>query len=270
MPEPEPISPAGTEAENSEEDQTAKHGAVDLPIVASLATAIASCVLAIVAFVALHGKQQEIGLIALAFVVPIFVVFLPVSRRFRGWPIAGPLLISLLCGTLALAGFGWWNSSHQVTGVGQPRSEGSRKGANSQPQIPALHIRFQDPQPGGLVKQCPRIDGTGTIPAGYGLWIIVVPDTSMQPKQYWIESQAKAEGPDYWAAAESISIDGPSIKKPISADVYAVLLDRKWSDYFAVSSATGSFSATSLPPTVAGGVIGPVTVARVSGTGICR
>ena len=213
MPASEPTSPEGTEAERSEGDQTAKRGAVDLLTAARIVMAVATCALAVVAIVALHGKQQQVTLIALAFAVPVFVAFLPGSRKYRGWPIAGLFLISLLSGILALAGFGWWNSSHHATGVSQPQSEGSRKGANSQPLIPALNIRFVDPQSGELVKQCPRIDGTGNIPAGYGLWIIVVPDTSMQPKQYWIESQAKAKGADFWAAAESVSIGDPLVKE---------------------------------------------------------
>lgn len=261
-------TPAGAEAGSSNSSSPQKRGVVELPTTAGVLTAVGTLALAVFTFVALHGRQQQYAVIALAFVVPGGLLY--ASRNYRAWPIVAPLAISLFAGMFALVGFGWWNSSHQVTRASDSRPEGNHKSTNDQSLVPALDINFLDPQPGDFVKQCPRIDGTGRIPAGYGLWIIVVPDTSMQPKQYWIESQAKAQRPDYWTAVESVSIDGRAVKKPISADIYAVLLDQEWSNYFAVSSATGNFSATSLPPTASRGIIGPVPVTRVSGTGTCR
>ena len=217
------------------------------------------------------GKEaQQAAVIALVVVALLFLGWYLARRKYQSWPIIAAILIGLLGGMAAFAGFGWSNPRHQVEAVSQVRGGGKHKSTNGQPLAPAVGIRFLDPQPGGLVKQCPRIDGTEGMPAGYGLWIIVVPDTVMKPKQYWIEAQAKPAAPGYWAAAESVSIDSPSVRKPINADLYAVLVDRKWSNYLATSSATGNFSAASLPPSVVGGVIGPITVTRVSGTGTCR
>ena len=124
------------------------------------------------------------------------------------------------------------------------------------------HITFQDPQPGDHVKQCPRVDGYGQIPASEGLWIIVVPNTAEQPKQYWIESPAKMDGPDHWSAADPVSIDAPKANG-VNADIYAVLMDKRWSNYFAGSSAEGNFSASKLPPSTSV-IAGPVTVTRIA------
>ena len=270
MSEPGPTGSADPEAETPDKAQIATPKAVDLPATAAVVTALATFALAVAALVALHGKEQQAAVIALVVVALLFLGWYLARRKYQSWPIIAAILIGLLGGMAAFAGFGWWNSRHQVAAVSQVRSGGKHKSTNGQPLAPAVGIRFLDPQPGGLVKQCPRIDGTGRIPAGYGLWIIVVPDTSMKPKQYWIEAQAKPAAPGYWAAAESVSIDSPSVRKPINADLYAVLVDRKWSNYLATSSATGNFSAASLPPSVVGGVIGPITVTRVSGTGTCR
>lgn len=264
MSDTERTGPPSSGAETVDRDQRA----ADPSILPNVVTAIATLALAVVAVVELHGRQLEAAVVGLAVAAPIIFGLLPGSRKFRGWPLAGPLLIGLLAGLLAIAGFGWGNSHNHATSVG--RSEPGHGLNSSQKQSPVkINISFLDPQSGQSVKQCPRIDGMGKIPSGYGLWIIVIPNTNMSPKLYWIESQAKNEGPDYWIATDSVSIDGPATAG-LNADVYAVLIDRKWSNYFAVSSANGSFSATSLPPTVAGGIIGPVTVTRVSGTGTCR
>lgn len=91
----------------------------------------------------------------------------------------------------------------------------------------------------------------------------------MFPQQYWIGAQATADGPGFWSVNSSVSIDNASTSG-VDADLYAVILDKQWSDYFALSSAEGNFDATALPPTVKGGVIGPITVTRISGSGTCH
>ena len=91
----------------------------------------------------------------------------------------------------------------------------------------------------------------------------------MFPKQYWIGGQATADGTNFWTANSSVSIDNANTSG-LNADLYAVVLDKQWSDYFAVSSAEGNFHATILPPTIKDGVIGPITVTRISGTGNCH
>ena len=126
-------------------------------------------------------------------------------------------------------------------------------------------IAFLRPQDGDHVKQCPAIEGTGQIPADKGLWIVVVPDTAAQPRQYWIESPAEMDGPDHWTASGPVSIDKPKVSG-VSAYIYAVLIDKGWSDYFTKSTAGGDFSAQSLPPSGTT-VAGPVTVTRVSEPG---
>lgn len=126
-------------------------------------------------------------------------------------------------------------------------------------------IAFLRPQNGDNVKQCPAIEGSGRIPAGKGLWIIVVPDTAEQPKHYWIGSQAKMDGPDHWSVVHPVSIDDPD-SHGLNAYVYAVLIDKKWSQYFAASTADGNFYAQYLPPTETA-VAGPVTVTRVAEPG---
>lgn len=152
-----------------------------------------------------------------------------------------------------------------------PHAVGSRSRSTSSPtatpSLAANSIVIQDPRSGAKVKQCPQISGTGKIPVGYGLWIIVVPDTSQQSRQYWIESSASADGPDHWSATSSISIGSPNTSKT-NAYIYAVLINRQWSGYLAHSTVEGSFWAKSLPPNIA--VAGPVNVTRVAGTGTCH
>lgn len=260
-------SPAGPRAEAANGEQTAKWGSGE---VVSVFTALATIVGPVVAVVALRGPQQEVAVIVLAFLTPLSLLVLAARRRARGWPIVGPVLISALAGALAIAGFAWWHASHQSQPGAKPRSPGERGSAGRQPHLPPVHLRFVDPQPGDIVKQCPRIDGAGTIPAGYGLWIVVVPDTKMHPNLYWIEARARPAGTGFWKAAESVSIGSPLVKKPINASIYGVLLDKQWNHYFAISSATGNFYATSLPPTLPNGIIGPVDVIRLGGIGTCR
>jgi len=263
----------GAEANTGDQDQTADHRTSDPSVLAAGGTAIATLVLAIVALFALPGIRLQAIVVLLAFVLPLVLGLLVAAIwKKRRWPIGGLLLIGLFAGLFAIAGFGWWDSyqNHHVAGAATKPTPGHSLRSSSTP-LPAASsgIRFLDPQPGDLVKQCPRIDGAGVIPQGYGLWIIVVPNTNMVPKMYWIESQAKSDGPDHWTATDSVSIDKPSTTG-INADIYAVLIDKKWSDYFAVSSANGNFSATSLPPSSVGGGFGPVTVTRVSGAGSCH
>lgn len=123
-------------------------------------------------------------------------------------------------------------------------------------------IAFLDPQNGAQVKECPKIDGTGRIPPNMGLWIIVVPDIAATPKAYWIESQAKSTGSDSWSAASPVSI-GPPDESGRNAYIYAVLLDKDWSAYFAKSTADAQLWATLLPPH-SSPAAGPVTVTRVA------
>jgi hypothetical protein len=67
------------------------------------------------------------------------------------------------------------SGSHPIQSKSSPHPTGT-----SSP--PTSNIVIRTPRSGSKVKQCPQISGTGHIPAGYGLWIIVVPDTSQQPK----------------------------------------------------------------------------------------
>jgi hypothetical protein len=260
-------NPSDTPADASKAEHTAKPGFGE---VISLLTPLATIIAAIAAVASLRGRPQEITVITLAFLAPISLLVLAAKRRKRGWPILGPLLISALVGTLTIMSFGWWHANQQAHSEAKPGSPGDRTGVGRQHSTPAVNLRFVHPQQGDIVQQCPTIDGTGTIPVGYGLWIVVVPDTTMRPSPYWIEAQARPDRPDSWQAAESVSIDGPLVKKPIRASIYGILIDEQWSHYLAMSSATGSLSATSLPPTVLNGVIGPVHVVRLGGSGTCH
>jgi hypothetical protein len=149
------------------------------------------------------------------------------------------------------------SSSSAPTGQHQSHASGISAAESS--------IAFLRPQNGDHVKQCPAIEGSGQIPASKGLWIIVVPDSAERPRQYWIESQAKMDGPDHWSTIDPVSIDAPG-SNGIDAYIYAVLIDKKWSRYFAASTAGGNFSAQYLPPTETA-VAGPVTVTRVAEPG---
>jgi hypothetical protein len=156
----------------------------------------------------------------------------------------------------------------QVQGTPLPSPSGrlaSPSPAVSSASATANQIRFLQPQNDEQVKRCPVIDGSGQIPADEGLWIIVVPDPTAKHEQYWIESPAKMDGPEHWSATERVYIDSTN-SIGVNAYIYAVLLDKKWSDYFAASSAEGNLSARSLPPT-ATIVAGPVSVMRVADPG---
>lgn len=203
----------------------------------------------------------------------------PPQRKTRRIIELGPAWISALATLIvALTGVGYLFG--RVSAPTQPVA-GSRTGGTSltsntpdspatpSPDSPAAvtesQIAFLRPQNGDHVKQCPVIEGSGQIPSNKGLWIIVVPDSTANPKQYWIESPAKMDGPDHWSASDPVSIDSPK-SNGVDAYIYAVLLDKKWSDYFAASSAEGNFTAQSLPPTETTAA-GPVTVTRVAEPG---
>ena len=136
------------------------------------------------------------------------------------------------------------------------------RGTSTSTSTSTSTIAFLDPQNGAQVKECPKIDGTGRIPPNMGLWIVVVPDIAATPKAYWIESQAKATGPDSWSEASPVSI-GPPDESGLNAYIYAVLLDKDWSTYFAKSTAGAQLWATVLPPH-SSPASGPVTVTRVA------
>ena len=127
------------------------------------------------------------------------------------------------------------------------------------------NITFQEPQDGDHVEECPKVvEGYGQIPAGKRLWIVVVPDVSEPPKQYWIESEAKSDGPDHWIAASAVSISGPDDSGV--AYIYAVLLDKQWAQYFSFGNAKENFYSSSLPPTDSP-IAGPLTVIRIAEPG---
>jgi hypothetical protein len=268
MSDDKPASLPGDDANAGGQDKDHQR-AVGSFVKADFMTAIGTMALAAVAILTLTGIRLQAALVLLTFMLPLVLGRrLFVLRKDRHLP----LLISLFAGLLAVSSFGWWDSysgQHKTGGAGKPSPGQGTKISDS--PLPAVNsgISFLDPQPGDHVKQCPRIDGVGAIPPGDGLWIIVVPDVSTVPRSYWIEAQAKSDGPDHWTAADSVSIGNPSTNG-INADIYAVLVDKKWSDYFGVSTAEGTLSATSLPPTSAAGTIGPVTITRVAGTGSCH
>jgi hypothetical protein len=124
------------------------------------------------------------------------------------------------------------------------------------------NITFQEPQDGDRVLECLKaVEGYGQIPAGKGLWIIVVPDASEPPLEYWIESEAINDSPDHWITTSAVSIsiaDDSGV-----ANIYAVLIDKQWSQYFSSSNADAMFHSSSLPPTDSP-VTGPLTVIRIA------
>jgi hypothetical protein len=157
-------------------------------------------------------------------------------------------------------------SQHQGTSLpSQSGRSASPSPAVSTSSATESQITFLQPATGADVKRCPAVGGSGQIPADEGLWIIVVPDIAAKHKHYWIESPAKMDGPDHWSATNPVYI-GSANTAGVDADIYAVLLDKNLSDYFAASSAEGNLSARSLPPT-ATIVAGPVTVTRVADPG---
>jgi hypothetical protein len=143
----------------------------------------------------------------------------------------------------------------------KPAAE-SRGGPSPSTSTSTSTVAFLDPQNGAQVMECPKIDGTGRVPPNMALWIIVVPDIAATPKLYWIESQAKASGPDSWSAASAVSI-GPPDENDRNAYIYAILLDKDWSAYFAKINPDAQLWATLLPPHNSPAA-GPVTVTRVA------
>jgi hypothetical protein len=185
------------------------------------------------------------------------ICLIPAVWKWRYLRVA---LIPILCSLMLLCGFVVIHKSLRS----KPTAESHGGPSPRTSTIAILH-----PQNGALVKECPKIDGTGTIPPNMGLWFIVVPDAAAKPKAYWIEAQAKRNGPDSWSAASPASI-GPPDANRVDAYIYAVLIDGRWSTYFAKSTAAFAKStaepklwATLLPPhnTPAAG---PVTVTRVA------
>jgi hypothetical protein len=150
-----------------------------------------------------------------------------------------------------------------------PASPSPTQTHSSKPTPPPITMAFRDPQQGARIKQCPRIDGTGNIPPGMGLWIIVLPKTTLYPKQYWIGGEAHPDGTGFWSVNSSVSIDDRNTRN-VTAEIYAVLLDKGWSNYFAKSVAEGYFWSSVLPPVSNERIIGPVTVTRIRGRGICH
>jgi hypothetical protein len=265
MPNDEPGSPTPTETE--EQDQRTN----STLYLAAIST-ITSILAGIAAYLALPTLRLRDAIVVSVIVLPICVgLLLPGVRRYRNWPVIGPIIIGLLAGMLAITVFGWIDSlGNRIAHAPRtPTVRGSPHPSVGATSLASSNIRFLDPQNGALVKQCPQVDGTGVIPPGYGLWIIVVPNTNVESKEYWVESQAKADGPDHWSAINSVSIGSPATSGT-DADIYTVLIDRKWSNYFAVSSASGNFDDNSLPPTSPGGIEGPISVVRVSGAGFCH
>lgn len=189
----------------------------------------------------------------LLLLVPLGLGLLPATFLIPAvwkWRHLRVALIPMLCLLMLVCGFviihkSWRNKP--TAGSAPPETS----------RIAILH-----PQDGAQVKQCPMIDGTGSIPPNMGLWIVVVPDAVAATKAYWIESQAKADTPDSWSATSPVSIGARGIHG-VSADIYAVLLDRHWSAYFAKSSADAAFWARLLPPHRIPAA-GPVTVTRVA------
>ena len=132
------------------------------------------------------------------------------------------------------------------------------------PQIATSGLSFRSPQDGARVKECLQVSGAGSIPSGMVLWIVVVPDISATPESYWLESRAVPSGRNSWAAESKISI-GPPDSSGVTAYIYAVLLDKQWSDYFEASSADAKpILYAPLQPPHSGAVVGPVTVTRVA------
>jgi len=196
----------------------------------------------------------------LLLLVPIGLGLLPGICLFPAvwkWPHLRVALIPILCLLMLLLGFAVIHKSLRS----KPAAE-SRGGPPPSTSTSTSTIAFLDPQNGAQVKECPKIDGTGKIPPSMGLWIIVVPDIAATPKLYWIESQAKANGPDSWSTASPVSI-GPPDENGLNAYIYAVLLDKDWSAYFAKSTADAQLWATLLPPH-SSPAAGPVTVTRVA------
>lgn len=144
----------------------------------------------------------------------------------------------------------------------------SQPSASPQPSHPSEspsaqgNIVFQEPQRGDHVLECLKVvEGYGQIPPGKSLWIIVAPDASEAPRQYWIESEARNDSPDHWIATSAVSISAPDDSG--AAYIYAVLLDKQWSQYFSSGDAKAMFYSSSLPPTDSP-VAGPLTVIRIA------
>lgn len=175
--------------------------------------------------------------------------------------------IALIVVALISAAAGYFGKTGAVNGNPQPRPTVTVTASQqaTKPSLVKSDITFQEPQDGDRVRQCPIVEGYGQIPAGETLWIVVVPDTSEQPRQYWIESRAKMDGPDHWHAVDAVSIDTPKTSG-VNASIYAILLDRRWGAYFSSSTAEGNFYASSLPPTDSS-VAAPMTVTRVADPG---
>jgi hypothetical protein len=127
----------------------------------------------------------------------------------------------------------------------------------------AANIKFAYPHPNQRVPQCPRIDGSGTIPSGMKLWIIVIPNTKVDPNDYWFGAVATPDGPNRWQA-RSVSI-GELRSVGFHAQLFAVLMDAQWADYLDHAlGAAGRLDASSLPP--GSTVAGPVHVIRAKDT----
>jgi hypothetical protein len=152
-----------------------------------------------------------------------------------------------------------------LSGTVTPASPGQpapSRTPGASPSLTASAIAFDEPRNGDQIKQCPKIEGTGIIPAGKGLWIVVVANSAERPKQYWLVSPAEMDGPDHWSTAHAASVGDPGMQGEKS-EIYAVLIEKTWSDFFTKSNVAGAFSAQGLPPT-ADVIAGPVEVSRVA------
>jgi hypothetical protein len=237
-----------------------------LAIAFTAAGAIVAAATAIGFFVASFNKSGSSLLeITLAFFAAgcIAIVIGSVWYRYRGKEVTIPVGTVTGGAFLALAlgaGIGYIARQPVNVATGAPQ----RQGVPTATSTATSGLSFRSPQNGARVKQCLQVSGNGSIPPGMVLWIVVVPDISATPEQYWLESRAVPSGRNSWAAESKISI-GPPDSSGVTAYIYAVLLDKQWSDYFEASSADYQPSLYApLQPPHSGAVVGPVTVTRVA------
>jgi hypothetical protein len=123
----------------------------------------------------------------------------------------------------------------------------------------AANIKFLEPRQGQQVPQCPKIVGSGTIPPGDSLWIMVVPNVDKNPSDYWFGNLAISDGADGWHA-KSVSV--ASAGDTFHARLYAILLDERWGEYLKRIGFDSNQDVNELPPALA--TYGPVDITRTA------
>jgi hypothetical protein len=202
---------------------------------------------------------SAVALCGLIGVIAAFDFFLPVKIKLHRR--ARSLTSRWVAATVAVAAAGGLVTGLAALPVTLRQTEKAAVPADRPPSSQTIDIQFLEPSIGDHVAQCPHVSGIGDIPTDTGLWIVVVPNILDDPPAYWIGARAKTDRTHHWSIVEALSIGAPNLDNA-KAELFAVLVDREWSDYLAASSAHGNLeSSRQLPGRV---VAGPLSITRIA------